>query len=95
MAAEREPGPAERAATAGGKSAAEVAALDRFFAGLRELCVARFNLEVSAESANRSLNNLVTAMRDLDERLAATASAEIAAHPDLTYFNAQMDGYYN
>lgn len=87
--------PLDRLASQIGKNPAEVAAFDRFFAGLQEVAVARFKMEVSATNAARSMANFVTAFEDLDRRLTVQASAEIAAHPDLAHLNVQMDGFYD
>lgn len=87
--------PLDRLASQIGKNPAEVAAFDRFFAGLQDMAVARFKFEVSATNTAGSMANLVTAFEDLDRRLTVRASAEIAAHPDLAHLNAQMDGFYD
>src|SRR4051812_17105220 len=95
MSMDEERHPAERIASAIGKTPAEIAAVDRCLAGLREMAVARFKLNVSAENAARHLGNLVSMLRESDRRIAITEGAEIAAHPDLVYLNVQFDGFYD
>lgn len=90
-----DPNPLERLSAQIGKNPAEVAALDRAFAGLRECAVARFNLEVSAKDTAGAFRNLAEALRESDRRLAITEASEIAAHPGLMEFDAQMNGFYS
>ena len=75
MSDDFEPGRTERLSSQIGKNAAEVAGLDRVFAGLRELRIARFGLAVSCENMSRSLANFAATVNALDVRLDAEATA--------------------
>lgn len=90
-----DPAITENVASKIGRTAAEVAALDRVFAGLREVGIARFGAGIAAESAARSMKNFCDAMQAADARLALDEAEQVAQHPDLAFLNAQMDGFYD
>ena len=86
--------PFERLARLRGETPAEVAALDRVFAGLRELAVARFNMEVAAADCAGAMRNFTAAWQASEERLTAAEALEVAGHPDLAEVNVRLDALY-
>lgn len=87
--------PFERIASTTGDNSAEVAALDRVFAGLREVAVVRLVLDLHAHEAAGALRNFADAWAASEERITTAEAIQVAAHPDLAELNVRLDALYD
>lgn len=87
--------PSERVASSIGRSPAEVAGLDRLFAGLREVAVNKALLGLQMSETAGAFRNFADAWAAVDERLFVEEAAAVAGHPDLVELNVYLDGFYS
>jgi hypothetical protein len=86
--------PAERLASAVGKTPAEVAAMDRILTGLQEILIGCARLALEARETAESFKKLGLALAGLDARLDMDAIDIIASDPDLVELDVYLDGFY-
>jgi len=87
--------PFERLSSAKGKTTAEVAAFDRFFAGLRERVIAEEKLALEIGEVTGALRNFAAAWQVSEDRITTDEARQVASHPDLAEVNVRLDALYD
>lgn len=83
--------PCERIAEMAGRDAAEVAAVDRFLAGLRELNVSKLRLDLAVHELSGATERFASLLADGLDR---DAHAMLTEHPELVEADVYLDGFY-